>query len=208
MRSIKVYMTLLALLTSLSAFGDRGRDRGHHDSHKPLTQSSRHQHSSRKNGYGQAHHSYKKHHKKKGHQPRHGQGFSGDYRHNPNFDNRRYDHGYSKYPQGYRDYPGYKAKKHYKKWRKNAWKHHKKWYKKQHHFYHYQPYADDWYRYQPLRGLGHYFHRSGYGYGHWHEGMWCPDYHSEAWFRNYYSHYPYRDGWRFGDGDFGIWFSF
>lgn len=87
-------------------------------------------------------------------------------------------------------------------------KYHKKWRKNHGYFYNYRPYTDDWYRYQPLRGLGHYFHRAGYGYGHWHEGMWCPDYHSEDWFRNYYSYYPYHDGWRFGDGDFGIWFSF
>ena len=72
----------------------------------------------------------------------------------------------------------------------------------------YYAYSNDLYRYQPLRGLGHYFDRPGYGYGHWHEGMWCRDYHDEYFYRNYYSYYPYNDGWRQGDGDFGIWFSF
>lgn len=214
MRSVKTTLTLLALLFSLSVMADRGRDRGH-QGHKPLTQAPR-QHNGHHHGRSDSHHKYanRNHHKAphknhnpyRGHSPRHGQGFSGDYRSNPQFDRRHYqgsqrrsyDHGYAYYP----------PKKYYKKWKKRMKKYHKKWHKNHRNYHSYRPYTDDWYRYQPLRGLGHYFYRQGYGYGHWHEGMWCPDYHSEAWYRNYYSYYPYHDGWRFGDGDFGIWFSF
>ena len=75
-------------------------------------------------------------------------------------------------------------------------------------FYSYTPYYDDHYRYYPLRGLGHYFDRPGYGYGHWHEGHWCVSYHDERYYRDYYANYRFDGGWRIGDGDFGIWFSF
>jgi len=223
MRSVKTILTLLALLTSFSVLADRSRDRGHQP-HKPLTQTHRQHKQVYHSGRDHQRHSSKKHNKRydqhhnqknhryhnnhRDHYPRHGQGFSGDYRSNPHFDRRHYqgsprggyghDHGHGYHP----------PKKYYKKWKKRMKKYHKKW-RKHHRYYHnYRPYTDDWYRYQPLRGLGHYFHRPGYGYGHWHEGMWCPDYHSEAWYRNYYSYYPYHDGWRFGDGDFGIWFRF
>lgn len=72
----------------------------------------------------------------------------------------------------------------------------------------YRPYYEDRYRYRPLRGLGHYFHRTGYGYGHWHDNSWCVVNHPQSYYYDYYSNYPYQNGWNFGDGDFGISFYF
>jgi hypothetical protein len=80
-----------------------------------------------------------------------------------------------------------------------------------HHNYYnnYKPYANNHqYMFRPLRGLGHYFHRTGYGYGHWHDNMWCAVNHPQSYYYDYYSNYQYDGGWRFGDGDFGIWFNF
>jgi hypothetical protein len=213
MRSFKTHVILLSLLVSASALADRNRDR--HDSGKPVTQSQRHQQPSFKGGYDQSRRHSNQHRQNnprrydnnRQHNRHHNQGFNGDYRNNRHFDNRHYQ-GYDNrhYPNG--AYHHGKPKKYYKKWKKRMKKYHKKWRKNHRYYSSYRPYTDDYYRYRPLRGLGHYFHRTGYGYGHWHEGYWCPDYHSDAWFRNYYSHYPHHGGWRFGDGDFGIWFSF
>ncbi len=81
--------------------------------------------------------------------------------------------------------------------------------KNRNHYRNYRPYDDHHeYRYRPRRGLGHYFQRRHHGYGHWHDGAWCGVVHPDAYYRDYYSHYPHHDGWRFGDGDFGIWFRF
>ena len=59
--------------------------------------------------------------------------------------------------------------------------------------------------YHPTRGLGYYFNRQGYG--HWHDNNWCAVNHSQDYYVNYYSDYPYQDGYQYGDGDFGIWFN-
>ncbi|VAW44048.1 hypothetical protein MNBD_GAMMA02-601 [hydrothermal vent metagenome] len=131
-------------------------------------------------------------------------GFNGDYRNNRHFDNsnRRYNsYGHN---GGHISHNYYKPKKYYKKWKKQNRRH---WKNKYHHFNNYNAYSNDQYRYRPVRGLGHYFDRPSYGYGHWHEGAWCASYHDERFYQDYYSYYPYQNGWRHGDGDFGIWFS-
>lgn len=151
------------------------------------------------------------------------QGFSGDYRNNRHFDNssrnyssyghtnnRNYSHNshyrnYNKHNRGYISHNYYQPKHHYRTWKNQN---HRSWRNKYRHFNNYQVYTNDLYRYRPLRGLGHYFDRPGYGYGHWHEGGWCRTHHDDSFYQDYYSYYPYQDGWRHGDGDFGIWFSF
>ncbi|WP_395373965.1 hypothetical protein [Marinicella sp. W31] len=101
----------------------------------------------------------------------------------------------------YNDHHYNKKRRHY---RKHKRRHHNGYYKN------YRPYGyDDYkYRYRPTRGLGHYFDRDGYGYGHWHDAMWCDTDHPDDYYRDYYANYPHSDGWRHGDGDFGIWFRF
>ncbi len=191
-------------------------DRGYKGQH-----SARQQAHSNKHGYnnsnGHNNHGYQSN----GHRNNRSgqQGFNGDYRNNRHFDNRNYNHnsyshnnnrrfnnhGYNGYNGGHISHNYYKPKKYYKKWKKQNRRY---WKNKYRHFYNYNVYRNDQYRYRPLRGLGHYFDRPGYGYGHWHEGGWCASYHDERFYQDYYSYYPYQDGWRHGDGDFGIWFSF
>lgn len=175
--------------------------RGAHDSRREV----------RNNKHGYAHHNNGSRNNHYGHNQH---GFNGDYRNNRHFDNRNYRHndnrryGYNNHNRRYISQNYYRPYKHYKKWKKSL-KKHRKWLRKHYrHLYNYNYYVDDYYRYRPLRGLGHYFDRPGYGYGHWHEGHWCRDHHDEHFYRNYYTYYPYQDGWRHGDGDFGIWFSF
>lgn len=132
-------------------------------------------------------------------------GFNRDYRDNRHFDNSyvvtRPRHSKGPYRQKYHNYS-------YGDWRHDSRRYHSQWRTYGHTFYYYEPYRYDRYRYRPLRGLGHYFARPGFGYGHWHEGYWCDVYHEPRFYINYYSHYPYHNGWRVGDGDFGIWFRF
>lgn len=136
------------------------------------------------------------------------QGFNSDYRSNRHFDNSYVvtKPNYSKAPYNaqYRNYTNYS----YGDWHHDSRRYSSQWQHRGHTYYHYQPYSHDRYRYRPVRGLGHYYERVGYGYGHWHEGYWCYDYHQPSYYVSYYSHYPYQNGWRVGDGDFGIWFSF
>ena len=147
---------------------------------------------------------YKKH----GHNKHRSYGQSGynhDYRGNRHFDDSyvvtkpNYSHSYDR--KHHRSYS-------YGDWRHDSHRYRQQWRHYGHAFYHYKPYRYDRYRYRPVRGLGHYYERVGYGYGHWHEGYWCDDYHEPSFYVSYYSHYPYRNGWRVGDGDFGIWFRF
>lgn len=147
---------------------------------------------------------YKKH----GHNKHRSYGQSGynhDYRGNRHFDDSYvvtkpdYSHSYGR--KHHRSYS-------YGDWRYDSRRYRQQWRHYGHTFYHYEPYRYDRYRYRPLRGLGHYYDRIGYGYGHWHEGHWCDVYHEPHYYFSYYSHYPYHNGWRVGDGDFGIWFRF
>ena len=105
----------------------------------------------------------------------------------------------SPYRQGqYRDRDYYDSRDYrrgYKKHRRNRG-----------YYNNYRPYRSDRYRYRPTRGLGHYFNRDNYGYGHWHNNMWCDVYHPASFYVDYYSNYPYDGGWAIGDGDFGIHF--
>lgn len=70
----------------------------------------------------------------------------------------------------------------------------------------YQPYYQSQYTYRPLRGLGYYYTDNSYGFGHWHNNNWCSIQHSQDYYYDYYSNYPYQNGWIFGDGDFGLSF--
>jgi len=235
MRSFKTYLTITTLIFSLSVVAaDRSRDGGRSDSKKMQrnhVQNNKNFKDNRKNikqkSYQGAHNSRQEvhnnkqrgttQHKHKNHQYTQNKGFNGDYRNNRRFDNsnqhynnnRHYNHSNKGYRNSgkkvYITHNYYKPKQYYKKWKKQNRRY---WKNKYHHFYNYRVYSNDLYRYQPLRGLGHYFDRQGYGYGHWHEGSWCASYHDDRFYRNYYSYYPYQDGWRHGDGDFGIWFSF
>lgn len=132
-------------------------------------------------------------------------GYNHDYRGNRHFDDS-YVVTKPRYSQSY-------GRKHnrsysYGDWRQDSRRYRQQWRHHGHTFYHYEPYRYDRYRYRPVRGLGHYFDRAGYGYGHWHEGHWCGIYHEPSFYVSYYNHYPYHNGWRVGDGDFGIWFRF
>ncbi len=147
---------------------------------------------------------YKKHGHNK-HRPNGQSGYNHDYRGNRHFDDS-YVVTKPRYSKSYGD-------KHHRSYSYGDWRHDSRRYRKHwrhygHTYYHYKPYRYDRYRYRPLRGLGHYYDRIGYGYGHWHEGYWCDIYHEPHFYISYYSHYPYHNGWRFGDGDFGIWFRF
>lgn len=132
-------------------------------------------------------------------------GFNHDYRDNRHFDNSyvvtKPNHAKGPYRQKYRNYS-------YGDWRYDSQRYRSQWRHYGNTYYYYQPYSHDRYRYRPIRGLGHYYDRVGYGYGHWHEGFWCRDYHEPSFYVSYYNHYPYHNGWRIGDGDFGIWFRF
>lgn len=132
-------------------------------------------------------------------------GYNHDYRDNRHFDDSyvvtkpRYSRSYDRKHR--RSYS-------YGDWRHDSQRYRKQWRHNGHTYFHYEPYRYDRYRYRPVRGLGHYFDRAGYGYGHWHEGRWCGVYHEPSFYVSYYNHYPYHNGWRVGDGDFGIWFRF
>ncbi len=147
---------------------------------------------------------YKKYSQNK-HRSYHKPGYNHDYRGNRHFDDSYvvtkpdYSHSYGR--KHHRSYS-------YGDWRYDSRRYRQQWRHSGHTFYHYQPYRYDRYRYRPVRGLGHYYQRRGYGYGHWHEGHWCDVYHEPSFYVSYYSHYPYHNGWRVGDGDFGIWFRF
>ncbi|MCX7545917.1 hypothetical protein [Marinicella gelatinilytica] len=148
--------------------------------------------------------------KNRSHNRSHGQirgqgGFNHDYRGNRHFDDSyvvtKPNYSQGSYRNKYRNYS-------YGDWRNDSRHYHSQWRTYGHTYYYYQPYNHDRYRYRPVRGLGHYYQRVGYGYGHWHEGHWCDVYHAPNFYVSYYNHYPYHNGWRMGDGDFGIWFSF
>lgn len=193
--------------------------RTHNSRQEVVNQKRRNNHSN----YGQ-----RDNNRRNNHYSQNSGGFNGDYRDNRRFDNsnrRNNNHaynnnygynsnrhgnynGYNSYNRGHISHNYYKPKKHYKKWKKRM-KHYRRDLRNQYrHFYNYNVYTNDLYRYRPLRGLGHYFDRQGFGYGHWHEGSWCASYHDDRFYRDYYAHYRYDGGWRHGDGDFGIWFSF
>lgn len=168
--------------------------------HSQQKQSSHQQKQSQKRGYGNSYNnkpSYRNDVQRRG--------FNSDYR-----SNRQFDDSYvvtrPNYSQG-RNYNKYRNYS-YGDWRNDSRRYSNQWQHRGHTYYQYQPYSHDRYRYQPVRGLGHYYERVGYGYGHWHEGYWCYDYHQPSFYVSYYDHYPYQNGWRVGDGDFGIWFSF
>ncbi len=132
-------------------------------------------------------------------------GYNHDYRGNRHFDDSyvvtkpRHSQSYGR--KHHRSYS-------YGDWRQDSRRYRQQWRHHGHTFYYYEPYRNDRYRYRPVRGLGHYYDRDGYGYGHWHEGHWCGIYHEPNFYVSYYNHYPYHNGWRVGDGDFGIWFRF
>lgn len=119
----------------------------------------------------------------------------------------------SPYRDGYKNNYGYRGNKHkrnkhgYRRYNNynynyNNYRHYNRYYSN------YKPYYQDQYRYRPVRGLGHYFHRTGYGYGHWHDNSWCAVNHPQSFYYDYYSDYPYQNGWSHGDGDYGISFYF
>ena len=132
-------------------------------------------------------------------------GYNHDYR-----GNRHFDDSYVVTKPRYSKFYGHKHHRSYSygDWRHDSRRYRKNWRHRGHTYYHYKPYRYDRYRYRPVRGLGHYYQRRGYGYGHWHEGHWCGIYHEPSFYVSYYNHYPYHNGWRVGDGDFGIWFRF
>ncbi len=202
----KILFTLGLAMFSLAALANSSAKNHLHNQHLK----------SYKHDYGHSKHSnkHKKHNNLSQRHPKskHAQGFYSPYRQDQR-NNRRntYRHNdYTSYNHGdrYRNYSPRKRtirpNRHYKR-------NHNRNYRPQYNYYFesYRPYNyDNRYVYRPLRGLGHYFNRTHYGYGHWHDGMWCETYHPQSYYYDYYSNYPYNDGWRIGDGDFGIWFRF
>lgn len=123
-----------------------------------------------------------------------------------------YNHGYSRHNNGrgynkhrqYNNHNGYRnGYRHgYRNGYRNNYRNNYQYYNR--YYNNYRPYYETTYQYYPQRGLGHYFTRTGYGYGHWHDGVWCATVHPQTFYNDYYSNYPYNDGWQFGDGDYGI----
>ncbi|MFK8010621.1 MAG: hypothetical protein AB8B80_01180 [Marinicellaceae bacterium] len=182
---------------------------------------------------GHNNHSNHKHgsqHRQKGDRPlnKHNNNRSSSYNRNYNRssnNNHRSNKGYSnkhrskhKYNNGHNGYRGFNSP--YRSGHQNSHRNYNnrshRYYRNNHrnysynnrYYYNYRPYYEDRYRYRPLRGLGHYFLRTGYGYGHWHDNSWCVVNHPQSYYYDYYSNYPYQNGWIHGDGDFGISFYF
>ncbi|MCF6299568.1 MAG: hypothetical protein L3J52_00350 [Proteobacteria bacterium] len=123
-----------------------------------------------------------------------------DYSYNRSGDHGRYNQrphaSYNKRPHNYqRPHTNYNKRPH------------RNYKPRPHGYNNYQPYNNYEYRYRPVRGLGHYYSRQNYGYGHWHDSSWCVTVHPNSYYSNYYANYPHHNGWRFGDGNFGIWFN-
>ena len=186
MRHFKYILTFVsALALSTLAFADKGHEK--HGSYSGNPQ-SKHSVGGKHRGYSENRHSYGNNHHNYGYNNRHDY-----YRH----DNRR-DYGHHDYGNNHRRNYGYYD---YRRYDNNRYRNYR-------HYNNYRPYYQSRYQYRPLRGLGYYFSRPGYGYGHWHDGMWCVTVHPQSYYYDYYSNYPYDGGWRYGDGDYGINFYF
>ncbi len=188
-----IYALITAIAFSSAGFANDQHERreSHHSTHQ-----SKHRYNNRhvkRQEHRNHRRNYNNNHYGNSNAPLSTYGYSQPYRNNYNYRNRYRNKNYRHYKRhqnynnNYRRYNNYNSYNSYNN---------------------YQPYYQSQYTYRPLRGLGHYFTDDYYGYGHWHDNNWCAVEHPQSYYFDYYSNYPYQDGWVFGDGDFGISFYF
>ena len=192
MRRLNLITTLITTLviSTISFAGDRynQNNRGHSN--------NRSTHHSNNSNRSRSHQQHGNRHGNK-HGNRHGN------KHNNKHYNSRSNNGYYGFNSPYRSSHNNNGQhNNHRQYNKRSYKKHRSY----NNYNNYQPYSNDRYRYRPLRGLGHYFYRDNYGYGHWHDNMWCDINHSQSYYSNYYANYPYAEGWVNGDGDYGLSF--
>ncbi len=197
-----IYALITAIVFSTASYANNRHERNgsHHSNHQSkhsYNNSHNNRHDSRHNnrhdnrGHQRNYNSNK--HYNNGNAPFSTYGYNQPYRNNYNYRNRNRNKNYRHYKRHQNYNNNYRRYNNYNSYNNN-------------YYNNYQPYYQSQYTYRPLRGLGHYYTDDNYGYGHWHDNNWCSIQHTEDYYYNYYSNYPYQNGWTFGDGDFGISF--